>query len=258
MDARALSPALLGSARETLRDVEPYVLCLTDADVQPITADALLVVGAEPATADDPQEAGEVAAEADAVLVGLGTVDEGTAQAVRDAVAAALYDAKPWVLDLGTSGDARRRTEFAAELVVSTPDVVCGSATAVLALAGADADSTAGPDDARAAAVDLAGRIGSVVAVSGPVDLLTDGQWVVRVGGGGPVSTLSTGAGSVLGALTAAYLAATGSPLASAVAAHAHVAVAGPPGTSPAPWLDALGAVDGTAIGTAQLTVEPA
>ena len=106
-----------------------------------------------------------------------------------------------------------------------------GNASEVMALAGTGSggrgvDSTATADDALEAAVALAARTGGVVAVSGPVDVVTDGARVVRVGGGHPLLTRTTGAGCALGALAAAYVAATGDRLAGAVAAHAHVALA--------------------------------
>jgi hydroxyethylthiazole kinase len=146
---------------------------------------------------------------------------------------------------------------LAEELVTLRPTVVRGNASEVMALAGAGSggrgvDSTADADDAANAAAELARRIGGVVAVSGEVDLLTDGRRTVRVGGGSVLLTRTTGAGCALGALVAAYLAATDDPLAGAVAAHAHVALAAEraavraagPGTFAAAWLDGLDAVD--------------
>jgi hydroxyethylthiazole kinase len=85
----------------------------------------------------------------------------------------------------------------------------------------------------------------------------------VRVGGGSALLTRTTGAGCALGALVAAYLAVTDDPLAGAVAAHAHVALAaeraaataGGPGTFAAAWLDALDAVDGDTLAEADVRI---
>ena len=109
--------------------------------------------------------------------------------------------------------------------------MVRGNASEVMALAGAGAggrgvDSTAGADDAVEAATALARRTGGIVAVSGAVDLITDGTRTVRVGGGSELLTRTTGAGCALGALVAAYVAAAGDALTGTVAAHAHVALA--------------------------------
>jgi hydroxyethylthiazole kinase len=170
------------------------------------------------------------------------------------------------VLDPVAVGGLAYRTELAAELVALRPTVVRGNASEVLALAGAGGggrgvDSTAGTDDAAQAAAELAGRTGGVVAVSGPVDLVTDGTRRVRIGGGSALLTRTTGAGCALGALVAAYVAVADDPLTGTVAAHAHVALAaeaaaavarGPGSFAPA-WLDALDAVDGTTLARADL-----
>ncbi|MGY1841590.1 MULTISPECIES: hydroxyethylthiazole kinase [unclassified Modestobacter] len=251
----------LRTAREALRDTAPLVHCLTNTVVQTITANALLAVGAAPAMVDDPAEASEFAAVASGVLVNVGTVSQRTADAMRLAARAAGEAGTPWVLDPVAVGGLGFRTALAADLVELRPTVIRGNASEVLALAGAGAggrgvDSTADPDDALEAAASLARRTGGVVAVSGPVDVVTDGERTLRIGGGSVLLTRTTGAGCALGALTAAYVAATGDPVLGTVAAHAHVALAAEvaadladgPGTFAPQWLDALDALDGEAL----------
>jgi hydroxyethylthiazole kinase len=260
----------LSAAREALRSTNPLVHCLTNTVVQTLTANALLAVGAAPAMVDAPEEAGEFARIASAVLVNVGTVHERTARAMLLAARAAGEAGTPWVLDPVAVGALAYRTELAARLADLGPTVVRGNASEVLALAGAGAggrgvDSTAGTDEAAAAAESLAARTGGVVAVSGAVDLLTDGRRTVRVGGGHPLLTRTTGAGCALGALVAAYLAVTDDRLTAAVAGHAHVALAAEaaaagatgPGGFAAAWLDALDAVDGSTLERAEVRVEP-
>jgi len=251
-----LGPTAMGAARTALRDSAPLVHCLTNTVVQTITANALLAVGAAPAMVDEPKEAAEFAAIASAVLINVGTVHERTAEAMLLAANAATTAGTPWVLDPVAVGALGFRSRVAAELADLGPTVVRGNASEVMALAGAGAggrgvDSTATADDALEAAATLARRTGGVVAVSGEVDLLTDGARTVRVGGGDVLLTRTTGAGCALGALVAAYVAATDDVLTGAVAAHAHVAVAASraaaraegPGSFAIAWLDALDAV---------------
>ncbi|WP_369135778.1 hydroxyethylthiazole kinase [Modestobacter sp. I12A-02662] len=261
----------LRAAHAALRETAPLVHCLTNTVVQTITANALLAVGAAPAMVDDPAEAGEFAAVASAVLVNVGTVQQRTAEAMRIAARAAGDAGTPWVLDPVAVGGLTFRTELAADLAALRPTVVRGNASEVLALAGAGkggrgVDSTATPEDALEAAGELARRTGGVVAVSGPVDVVTDGTRVVRIGGGSALLTRTTGAGCALGALVAAYVAAAaaGDPLTGTVAAHAHVALAAEiaadladgPGTFPAQWLDALDALDDDALTRADLRTD--
>jgi hydroxyethylthiazole kinase len=260
MDATPLT-----AARLALPGAAPLVHCLTNTVVQTLTANALLAVGAAPAMVDEPLEAEGFAAVASAVLVNVGTVNRRTAEAMRLAARSASAAGTPWVLDPVAVGGLAFRTELAAELLGSRPAVVRGNASEVMALAGAGeggrgVDSTAKADDALDAAADLARRTGGVVAVSGEVDVVTDGSRTVRVGGGSVLLTRTTGAGCALGALVAAYLAVADDPLTGAVAAHAHVALAaeaaaaaGPgPGTFAPLWLDALDAV--TDLSAARVT----
>ena len=257
----ASSPPSPSSAREAVSSATPLVQCLTNRVVSTITANALLAVGASPAMVDNPHEAGEFAALASAVLVNVGTPDDGTAAAMRLAAAAAAEHGRPWVLDPVAVGPLAFRTALAVELLDHRPAVVRGNASEVIALEGAagggsgpggrGTDATSAVDEAAGAARALARRTGGVVAVSGEVDLVTDGERVVRVGGGHALLTRTTGAGCALGAIVAAYAAAVPDPLAAAVAAHAHVALAAQvaaatragPGSFAVAWLDGLDAV---------------
>ncbi|MGY1823603.1 hydroxyethylthiazole kinase [Geodermatophilus sp. SYSU D00079] len=256
----------LRAARAALRATTPLVHCLTNTVVQTLTANALLAAGAAPAMVDAPEEAADFAAVASAVLVNVGTVNARTAEAMRLAARSAGAAGTPWVLDPVAVGGLAFRTGLATELVGLRPTVVRGNASEVMALAGAGGggrgvDSTAGADAAAPAAADLARRTGGVVAVSGAVDLVTDGRRTVRVGGGSELLTRTTGAGCALGALVAAYVAATGDALAGTVAAHAHVALAAEvaadladgPGTFTPAWLDALDALDGDSLAGADV-----
>jgi len=249
MSARAhLSPA---DAVDAVRTAHPLVQCITNAVVTNFTANALLALGAAPAMCDIPGEAGVFAGIADGVLVNLGTPTAEQRTAAREAVAAT----ERWVLDPVAVGVLPVRTALAAELVERRPAIVRGNASEILALAGLGAggrgvDATDDPEAAGDAAVALARRTGGVVAVSGPVDLITDGTRVVRVHGGDALLTRVTGGGCALGATMAAFLGVC-DPLSAAIAASAVHAVAAEraaraasgPGSFAVAFLDALAAV---------------
>ncbi|GAA4963824.1 hydroxyethylthiazole kinase [Kineococcus glutinatus] len=256
VDARAVA-----AAREALTGAAPLVQCITNSVVQTITANALLAAGAAPAMVDNPHEAAAFAAVASAVLVNVGTPTDDTARAMRLAAAAAAQHGTPWVLDPVAVGALGFRTRLAGELLEHRPAVVRGNASEVLALAGAggggrEVDSTAAREDAAEAAGALGMSTGAAVAVPGDVDVVTDGTRTVRVSGGDPLLTRTTGAGCALGAVSAATTAAVVLPLLAAVAAHVHVGLAaevaaevcGGPGSFAIAWLDALDAVGPDAV----------
>jgi len=89
---------------------------------------------------------------------------------------------------------------------------------------GVDSDMTA--DFARGAAIELASFIGGAVAVSGEVDLVTDGSLVARSYGGSPIMKSITGSGCALGGVCAVHLA-VAEPFIAALAATALFNLAG-------------------------------
>lgn len=237
---RSAEPSTESIARtlERLRETQPLVQCLTNAVVTGFTANVLLAVGAAPAMVDLPGEAGPFAGVASGVLVNLGTPHAEQRTAMLEAVAAANDAGTPWVLDPVAIGVLPVRTELASRLREARPTIVRGNASEVLALAGwsgggRGVDATDDVEGARPAAVALARDTGGVVAVSGPVDLVTDGEREARIAGGDALLTRVTGGGCALGAVIAAF-AAVAPPFEAAVAAHAVYAVAAELAAEPA------------------------
>ncbi|WP_254408970.1 hydroxyethylthiazole kinase [Streptomyces sp. AC495_CC817] len=267
----ASAPDLMTEAAsllESLRAAPPLTHCITNAVVTGFTANVLLAVGAAPAMVDIVGEAGMFAGVAGGLLVNLGTPPPEQRAGMREAVAGATASGTPWVLDPVAIGALPVRTALAQELVALRPTAVRGNASEILALAGRSAggrgvDATDSTDAAADAARDLAVRFGCVVAVSGPVDLVTDGERVLRLANGHEQLTRVTGGGCALGAVMAAFLAVartTGADALTAVASASLVytvaaeqaaASATGPGTFAVALLDALSAVQPDQLGAA-------
>ena len=146
-----------------------------------------------------PRRQGAFAAIAGGVLVNLGTPQVETVAAMERAVAAANEAGTPWVLDPVAAGALGWRTEIARKLLSESPTVLRGNASEVIALTGGaggkGVESVDSPEAALPAARELAVLHGTVVAVSGPIDQLTDGDRVVRIANGHPLLTRVTGVG---------------------------------------------------------------
>lgn len=246
-------PAEVADAWEATRRRGALVHCLTNVVAAQWTANVLLASGASPAMVDHPDEAGPFAARADGLLVNLGTLKEPAATAMVHAVAGAAEAGTPWVLDPVGIGALPWRTGVAQDLLrQAAPAVIRGNASEILALAGGQGgrgpESVDTPEGALAAAVTLAREHRSVVAVSGPVDHLTDGERLVRVGNGHRWLTKVTGGGCGLGALMTAVvgiqvdplLAATAATTAYTVAAELAAARANGPGSFAVALIDTL------------------
>ena len=255
-DLADAAAALLGVLRET----PPLTHCITNAVVTGFTANVLLAVGAAPAMVDIVGEAGPFAGVASGVLINLGTPTPEQRAASIEAVTGAAASGTPWVLDPVAIGALPVRTALAHELAARRPTAIRGNASEILALAGLSAggrgvDATDSTDAAADAALALAHEYGSVVAVSGPIDLVTDGDRVVRLANGHELLTRLTGGGCALGAVMAAFLGAAratehdaltavaAASLVYTIAAEHAAAVATGPGTFAVALLDALAAV---------------
>ncbi|OIU87187.1 hydroxyethylthiazole kinase [Microbacterium sp. AR7-10] len=258
-------PAVSAELLTRVRQIPPLTHCITNTVVTGFTANVLLAAGASPAMVDIVGEAGMFARLASGLLINLGTPTPEQRAASREAVAGANDAGTPWVLDPVAVGALPVRTALAGELVRLRPTAVRGNASEILALAGSGSggrgvDALDDPDAALDAARSLATRFGAVVAVSGPVDLLTDGTRVIRVANGDALLTRVTGGGCALGALMAAFLGAARDTDADALEAVAaatlvytlaaeHAArVADGPGSFAVGLLDALAGIDPTDI----------
>ncbi len=215
-----------------LRRKAPLVHCITNDVVTNFTANVLLAVGASPAMVVAPEEVAQFVGIADSLLVNVGTVTRSAAEAMIVAAEAARDTGTPWVLDPVAVGVLAYRTSVVETLLGFRPTVIRGNASEILALNGLGGgargvESTAASSEALPAAIGLARRIGTVVALSGEVDYVTDGTQVLSIAGGDEIMTRVTGTGCTLGALVAAFLPVTGTPLRAAAVASAIYAAAG-------------------------------
>ncbi|MGJ1567973.1 hydroxyethylthiazole kinase [Clavibacter sepedonicus] len=239
-----------------LRERQPLVQCITNAVVTGFTANVLLALGAAPAMTDVPTESGPFARIASGVLINLGTPHAEQREAAVEAAHAARDAGTPWVLDPVAVGALPVRTRLAHELVALSPTIVRGNASEIIALAtggagGRGVDATDEVEAALDAASLLARTYGTVVAVSGAVDHITDGHRLVRVHTGDAWLTKVTGGGCALGAVMTAFASTDPDPLRAAVAATSSYTIAADiaaegargPGSFAVGLLDALDAV---------------
>ncbi|TKI06705.1 hydroxyethylthiazole kinase [Martelella alba] len=234
-----------------LRQRAPLVHCLTNDVVQAVTANTLLALGAAPAMVIEPEEAAQFSAMADALLVNIGTLCRERADAMLAAVRSANQAGTPWVLDPVAVGPLAYRTGFARELLGLRPAAIRGNASEILALAGIAArgrgvDSADDSQSALPAAKRLATERQTLVAVTGPVDFITDGEQVWAVNDGHIMMTRVTGTGCALSAVVAAFCALPGDRLQHAAAACKVMARAGrlAAGDSSGPGSFAVGFLD--------------
>lgn len=216
---------------QKLRDRRPLVHAITNYVTANDCANLLLACGASPVMADDPAEAPEITAHADALVLNLGTLHRSTIPGMLACGRTANKKGIPVVLDPVGAGASALRTQTALDLMRQVRfAVIRGNLSEVETLArghggapGVDSTDRVTPDnlDACCALVrDLARRTGAVVAMSGAVDLVSDGQTVFCIRNGHPMMGLVTGTGCQLSCLAGAFAAANPDrPLEAAAAA---------------------------------------
>jgi len=219
-------------AMTRLRAAAPLIHNITNFVVMNTTANALLAVGASPAMVHAEEEVADFTPLAQALVVNIGTLSPPWLAAMRRAADAAVAAGIPWVLDPVAVGATPYRTAAAAMLARRRPSVIRGNASEILALAGDVSAIPKGPDSAHGseAAIGAAGRLardlGTVVAVTGAVDYVTDGSDTAAIANGDPILTRVTGMGCTATALVGAFLGAGLPPFNAAVAGLAALGVA--------------------------------
>ncbi len=216
---------------QAMRGRAPLVQNITNYVAMNIMANVLLAAGASPAMVHAREEAAEFAGLAQALSVNIGTPDAGWIAAMEEAAQVMRASGRPWVLDPVAGFATAFRRDAVARLVALKPTVIRGNASEVLAIAGADAsgqgaDAGDSVESAHNAARALARRIGGVVAVTGAVDYVTDGNRAFLVENGHPLMPLVTALGCSLTGLVAAF-AVDQPPFEATVAALAAFGLAG-------------------------------
>ena len=231
----------LGACLDRVRERRPLIHCITNYVTANDVANLLLACGASPIVADEPEEVEEITARCAGLCLNLGTPSRRTIPSLMRAGVKAGELGRPVVLDPVGVGASALRLRTAQELMARvTFTVLRGNVSELRALAGgqehtrgvdaggADAVTEAELERGVAFAKGTARRTGTVVAVTGAIDLVSDGEQCVVIRNGRPEMGLVTGTGCQLSALTAACLAASPErPLEAAAAAVCAMGVAG-------------------------------
>jgi hydroxyethylthiazole kinase len=217
----------------TLREKKPLIHNITNYVVMNFTANAILSMGALPVMAHAENEVEEMASIAGALVINIGTLSDPWIRAMFLAGKAANSRNVPIILDPVGSGATRLRTETARSLVNELDiAVVRGNASEVLSLAvrssktkGVDSIHTV--DDAAEAAEQLARELNTVIAITGKVDLITNGKTICRVHNGHELMGMVTGTGCVATTAIASFAAVNNNYLESASFALGYYGLAG-------------------------------
>lgn len=246
-------------AAENLRLVrqrKPLVHNITNYVVMNYTANALLACGAAPVMAHAIEEVEEMVSLAGALVLNIGTLSIPWVEAMVKAGKRANALHVPVILDPVGAGATVLRTDTAKRLIEELSiQVIRGNASEILSLSperpgsrtkGVDSVHTV--DQVAEMAVALARKLKLTLAVTGVVDLITDGEQTCRVMNGHEMMGHVTGTGCTATAIIGAFLAVEPDSLKAAATGLSYFGLAGEkaaarasgPGTFQITLLDAL------------------
>jgi hydroxyethylthiazole kinase len=226
-------PAQAARNLAQIRNRKPLVHNITNFVVMNFTANALLAMGASPVMAHAINEVEEMVSFAGALVLNLGTLTDDWVESMLAAGIKATAQGTPIILDPVGSGATGLRTASAQKILSQVGiSVLRGNASEILSLRHADSrtkgvDSIHGVEDAARVAGTLAVELGTTLAITGPVDLVTDGEREVRIANGHPLMARVTGTGCTATVAIGAFLAVDPDPVGAAATALAYFGLAG-------------------------------
>ena len=216
-----------------LREKKPLIHNITNFVVMNYTANALLAMGASPVMAHAPNEVEDMVSFAGALVLNIGTLTDEWIASMIIAGKKASALGKPIILDPVGSGATALRTNSAKKIIEAAEiSVIRGNASEILSLRHEESrtkgvDSMHAVDEAAETAKELARQLDTTLAITGPVDLVTDGKQVVRISNGHPLMGYVTGTGCTATAAIGAFLSVDADPLSAAATALAYFGLAG-------------------------------
>ena len=231
---------------ENVRGKCPLIHNITNYVTVNDCANIVLACGASPIMSDDQSEVEEITTICGGLNINIGTLNKRTIESMFLAGKRANALNHPAVLDPVGAGASRLRTDTANRLMQEVRfDAVRGNISEIKTLAlgsgktrGVDADvsdavSDENLDSAVAFVKDFAQRSHAIVAVTGAIDLVSDGQRCFVIRNGRPEMGKITGTGCQLsGMMTAFVVANPDRRLEAAAAAVCAMGLAGETGWS--------------------------
>lgn len=239
---------------QLIRENKPLIHNITNFVVMNYTANVLLAMGASPVMAHAAEEVEEMVSFAGSLVLNIGTLSDIWINSMLKAGRKATKLGTPIILDPVGSGATSMRTNTAKTILNETiVSVVRGNSSEILSLGDPDSvtkgvDAMHTVDDAAETGAQLARELGTTLAITGPVDLITDGVQAVRIENGDAMMPYVTGTGCSATSVIGAFAAVEKNMVAAAAGGLAFIGLAGEkaarnsngPGTFMIALIDAL------------------
>lgn len=226
---------------ENVRNNSPLIHNITNYVTVNDCANIVLACGASPIMADDKAEVEEITTICAGLNINIGTLNSRTIASMLIAGKRANALGHPVVLDPVGAGASKLRTETALQLLEEVSfTVIRGNISEIKTLAsgsgttkGVDADiadrvTEENIDEVVTFAKAFARKTAAVIAITGAIDIVADGEKAYCIRNGHPMMASITGTGCQLSAMMAAFVTANpGHSLEAAAAAVSAMGYAG-------------------------------
>lgn len=229
---------MLGKYLKKVRESVPLVHNITNYVTVNDVANILLACGGSPIMSDEPEDVVDITSICGGLNINIGTLNKRSIEAMYAAGGRAKELGHPVLLDPVGAGASSLRTETALGIMKEiAPDVIRGNISEIKTLAlgsgttkgvDADADDAVTEENLDSSVEfvnEMAKKTGSVIAVTGAIDLVSDGEKCYVIRNGRPGMGKITGTGCQLSGMMTAYV--TANPEEKAAAAAAAVCVMG-------------------------------
>jgi hydroxyethylthiazole kinase len=203
-------------------------------------ANIVLAIGAAPVMADDIGEVADIVGISSALVLNIGTLNSRTIASMLAAGKAANQRGIPVTLDPVGAGATTLRTETAAKIMDEVKlAVIRGNISEIMAISGvggktrgvdASEGDVAGEEaiqGVKRLAVDMAQKTGSVIAITGAIDVVSDGTRSCFIKNGHAMMAGITGTGCMCTSLAGAFCGAEEDYAVAAAAAVTAMGIAG-------------------------------
>lgn len=218
---------------ESLRGKKPLIHHITNSVTINDCANITLAIGGSPVMADDINEVEEMASIASALVINVGTLNSRTIESMIKAGKMANKMGIPVILDpVGAGATSLRKNTLKNLLREVRFAVIKGNSSEIMSLIeedkkGRGVDSLHKSTEALSIAKELAKKYSSVIAVSGDVDIVTDGDRVAKIKNGTSMMGDVTGTGCMGASLIASFCSISKSNFEGAVLGLLSIGIAG-------------------------------
>ena len=243
---------MLGCCLDNVRRLRPVIHNITNFVTANDVANAILACGGSPIMADDPREMADITSICSGLTINIGTINEKTEKSMFLAGKISNELGHIVVLDPVGAGASELRTDISKKILEEIHvDVIRGNLSEVMAIFSenqktngvdandADAINESTVNNIADLAKNFSKQFGGILAITGKIDIVTDGDLLYIIHNGRPEMQKVTGTGCMLSGIMAAFLAANAeNKITAAAASTCMMGIAGEIGVSKMKNLD--------------------